>query len=73
MAKLKAQVVKEEKVIGYVLGNGKRITMWEAVKMAKDGKIPGVHAVRPQGGRPYIRTDADGKERNNLEKLPKVE
>jgi len=73
MAKLKAKrVSRDGTVTGYLLGNGKPVTMAQAVRMAEQGKLPGISVVRPEGKRPYIRTVADSKIANNLSELPEV-
>ncbi len=40
-----------------------------AIRMADNGQIENVHVVRPTKGRPYLRTNPNGKERDNLDYL----
>lgn len=45
--------------------------MARAVAQAKEGKVPGYHAVEPKKGDAYLRANPDGKKSNNLDELPK--
>jgi hypothetical protein len=73
MATLKARIVdKDGRVTGYVLGNGRRVSISQLVKMAERGQIPGVVAAHWRRRRDYIRSLPDGRARNNLSELPDI-
>lgn len=40
-----------------------------AIRMADRGQIDNVHVVRRENAKTHIRTNADGRERNNLDYL----
>ncbi len=50
-------------------GNTTFTSLETAIRMADNGQIENVHVVRPTGGRPYLRTNPNGKERDNLDYL----
>ena len=71
MAKIN-RVKKDKKgtITGVSLTNGQKLTKNQAVKQAENGNIEGVHAVHPEGGASYIRSNNDDKKKNNLGNLP---
>lgn len=40
-----------------------------AIKMTQLGQVEGAHVVHPKGGKPFLRTNPDGKAANNLDEL----
>lgn len=50
-------------------GNKTFTSLETAIRMADQGQIENVHVVRPTEGRPYLRTNPNGKERDNLDYL----
>ncbi len=59
--------------IGEVLfrGNQRHTPLKTAIKMAKRGEIDNAHAVNPRNRKPYLRSNPDGKKKNNLDELAK--
>ncbi len=59
--------------IGDVLfrGNQKYTPRETAIKMADRREIDNAHAVHPSGRKPYLRSNPDGKKKNNLDELAK--
>ncbi len=53
-----------------LLSNGETLNLNRAIKRADQEEIDGVSAVHPKTGKPYLRSDPDGKKKNNLENLP---
>jgi hypothetical protein len=55
--------------ISHVLydGNSNYTSLERAIEMADQNKIKNAHAVHPQGRRPYLRSNPDGKKKNNLD------
>jgi hypothetical protein len=37
--------------------------------MAERGEIENAHAVHPKGGQPYVRTNPDSSQSNNLDEM----
>lgn len=50
-------------------GNKTDTPIDRAIRMAERGEIKNAHAVRPQCGKPYLRTNPDGKSKNNIDNL----
>lgn len=57
--------------ISHVLlsGNATFTPVERAVRMADQGRIHNAHAVHPKSGPAYLRTNPDGRERNNLDHM----
>ncbi len=57
--------------ISHVLfeGNTNFTSVEKAVEMADQGKIQNAHAVHPKTGNSYLRSNPDGKEKNNLDTM----
>ena len=71
MAKVKAKIVdKNGRVTGYVLGNGRRVSMSQLLRMAERGQLPGLLPVRWRRRQDYIRSVPDGRKSSNLSELP---
>jgi Protein of unknown function (DUF3892) len=60
-----------DKTISHVKieGNQRFTPIKTAIGMAKRGEISNAHAVNRSGAKEHLRTNADGKERNNLDYL----
>jgi hypothetical protein len=54
-----------------IQGNQNFTPVETAIDMAKRGELANVHAVRKQGGGEYLRTNPDGKTKNNLDEMAK--
>ena len=52
-------------------GNSRFTSQKTAIGMAERGEIENTHAVHPQGGDPYLRSNPDSKKRNNLDEMAK--
>lgn len=50
-------------------GNSTYTSIDRAIGMAEKGQIEGAHAVRPRNIDPYLRTNPDGRTRNNIDTL----
>jgi len=48
-------------------GNQRFTPVERAIGMADRGEIKDTHVVRRHNTRPHLRTDADGRQRNNLD------
>jgi hypothetical protein len=70
------QIVKfikqDNEVIGYVLSNGEKVTVKEAIQLAKQGELEHVGVSTSKAGNEYIRSLPDGDESNNLDNLPSI-
>ncbi len=53
-----------------MLTNGQILTENQAVRKAKQGLIGNVHTVRPTNGTPFIRTNPNSSEKDNLDNKP---
>ncbi len=60
------------KVVGYELSSGEKVTVSEAIKMAKGNLLNHVGVSTSKDGSEYIRSLADGDESNNLSNLPSI-
>jgi len=54
-----------------IQGNQNFTPVEKAIDMAKRGELANAHAVRKQGGGEYLRTNPDGKTKNNLDEMAK--
>jgi len=54
-----------------IQGNQNFTPVETAIEMAKRGELMNAHAVKKQGGGEYLRTNPDGKARNNLDEMAK--
>ncbi|MGI6468373.1 MAG: DUF3892 domain-containing protein [Syntrophomonadaceae bacterium] len=54
----------------FKLSDGREINFQQAVEMGKRGQIRNIDVVDRASGRPYIRSERDGSEANNLDSLP---
>lgn len=52
-------------------GNQNFTPVETAIEMAKRGELANAHAVRKRGGGEYLRTNPDGKAKNNLDEMAK--
>jgi hypothetical protein len=50
-------------------GNKNFTSVERAIPMADRGEIAGAHVVRREGAKEHLRTNPDGRERNNLDYL----
>ena len=50
-------------------GNSTPTPVDTAMRMADRGQIDGAHVVRPTCSDPYLRTNPDGRSRNNIDTL----
>lgn len=50
----------------YEIDNNKTVSRPEAVKMVKQGKLPGYHAVKVDG-KEYLRANPDNRKGNNID------
>ena len=50
-------------------GNKTYTPIDRAIGMAERGEIKNAHAVYPKCGKPYLRTNPDGKSKNNIDTL----
>jgi hypothetical protein len=50
-------------------GNERFTSVDRAIPMAERGEIKNVHVVHPTSGKPYLRTNPDGSNANNLDEL----
>ena len=50
-------------------GNSSFTPLKQAIQMADRGEIDNAHAVHPKHGKPYLRSNPDSKQRNNLDEL----
>lgn len=48
-------------------GNNRFTSVERAIPMADRGEIEGTHVVRREGAKTHLRTNPDGRERNNLD------
>lgn len=57
--------------ISHVLlnGNSRFIPVNQAIPMAERGEIANTHVVHRRGAAPHLRTDADGRNCNNLDHM----
>ena len=67
-----AKVRKDEDgdIMKIMLTNGRILTEHQAVREAKQGLIDNVHAVKPKFRKPYIRTNPNSSEKDNLNAKP---
>lgn len=66
------RIKHNQEVVGYVLSNGKEVSMEEAIEMAKENRLNHVGVAVSKNGEEYIRSLADGDESNNLTNLPSI-
>jgi hypothetical protein len=50
-------------------GSARFIPVEQAVRMADRGELSNAHAVHRRSGKPYLRTNPDGKKANNLDEM----
>jgi hypothetical protein len=48
-------------------GNSRYTSVERAIPIAERGEIANTHVVRRSGAKPHLRTNADGRNRNNLD------
>lgn len=53
-----------------MLEDGTIYPIEQAVALAKDNKIEGVNVGRAKNGREYLRSNPNGNENDNLDKIP---
>jgi len=53
-----------------VMMNGNVYSINQAIMLAQDGIIEGVHVARARNGREYLRSNPDEDQANNLDNLP---
>ena len=54
----------------FKLSDGRELNFQQAIEMGKQGLIRNIDVVDRNSGRPYIRSERDGSEANNLDNLP---
>jgi hypothetical protein len=54
-----------------IQGNQNFTPVETAIEMAKRGGLANAHAVKKQDGGEYLRTNPDGKTKNNLDEMAK--
>lgn len=57
-------------IIQYKLDNGEIIDKNQAIEMVKNDQLDGYNVGKSKSGDQFIRTDPDGDESNNLDRLP---
>jgi len=65
-------IKQDNQVTGYVLSTGEKVTIQEAVQLAKEGMLQHVGVSTSKDGSEYIRSLPDDDESNNLNNLPGV-
>lgn len=50
-------------------GNTRRTSNKKAIEMAERDEIEGVHVSKTKDGKKYLRSNPDGKKKNNLDNL----
>jgi hypothetical protein len=62
-----------DKTVSHVLIEGNRnfTPIAKAIGMAERGDLSNVHAVHRVGAKAHLRTNPDGQERNNLDRMAK--
>ncbi|WP_083258729.1 DUF3892 domain-containing protein [Cellulosilyticum sp. I15G10I2] len=65
-------IKQDNKVIGYVLSSGEKVTVQEAILLAKEGELSNVGVSVSKSGNEYIRSLPDDDESNNLNNLPSI-
>jgi len=73
-----AEIIKVRKnsdgdITDVMLDNGNVYSINEAITMARDGLIAGVNVGRAKNGREYLRSEPNGTENDNLDRLPTFE
>lgn len=59
-------------VVGYELSDGQRVSMQQAIEMAKANQLAHVGVSTSKSGEAYIRSLPDADESNNLGNLPSI-
>jgi hypothetical protein len=57
-------------IVELKLSSGRVVDYKTAQQMAKNGEIENVNVFRGRDGEEHLRSDADGREDNNLDNLP---
>ncbi|MDF2877747.1 MAG: hypothetical protein K0S30_843 [Clostridia bacterium] len=65
-------IKQDNKVVGYVLSTGEKVTVQEAIQLAKQDMLQHVGVSKSKDGGEYLRSLPDGDESNNLGNLPSV-
>ncbi|WP_242972975.1 DUF3892 domain-containing protein [Anaeromicrobium sediminis] len=52
-----------------MLSDGSECTMDQAISMAKEGLIDGVHVTKPREGKEHLRTNRNATDGDNLDSL----
>lgn len=65
-------IKQDNEVVGYVLSSGEKVSVKEAIKLAKEGMLEHVGVSVSRGGNEYIRSLPDDDESNNLSNLPSI-
>ncbi len=65
-------IKQDHKVVGYVLSSGEKVSVDEAIQLAKQGQLDHVGVSIAKDGSEYIRSLPDGDESNNLGNLPSI-
>lgn len=69
---IKQLVKHEQEVVGYVLSDGKQVSVEEAINLAKQNQLQHVGVSTSKTGTEYIRSLADADGSNNLGNLPSI-
>ena len=67
-----ALIKQDEEVVGYVISDGAKVSVDEAIGMAMANKLEHVGVSTSKGGNPYLRSLPDEDESNNLGNLPSI-
>ncbi|WP_330671439.1 DUF3892 domain-containing protein [Anaeromicrobium sp.] len=70
----KQEIIKVRKdsngnITDVMLSDGNECTIKQAISMAKEGLIGGVHVVKPKKGKEYLRTNRNETDGDNLDSL----
>jgi hypothetical protein len=65
-------IKQDNEVTGYVLSSGEKVSVKEAIELAKEGRLEHVGVSTSKDGSEYIRSLPDGDESNNLSHLPSI-
>ena len=65
-------IKQDNQVIGYVLSSGEKVSVKEALQLAKEGGLEHVGVSLSKSGNEYIRSLPDDYESNNLSNLPSI-
>lgn len=65
-------IKQDNQVVGYVLSTGEKVSIEQAIQLAKQGMLEHVGVSTSKDGSEYIRSLPDDDESNNLSNLPSI-